>query len=131
MPFSQTHVHVFASVLCLLLCASCQDGSLGAGFRTGTPCETADTGQACDAVIFFPAGACETGVLEVQVEGAAHPSHANIEAGDCLPIERSLALSSLRVRCIDPLAERIPSAWVGPATADGNTDLSACQRILN
>jgi len=70
--------------------------------------------------VFYPAGSCTTGWLEIQVwsrEGEAdawapHPEHPRAQADRCHEERVDRLLNELRVRCIDPEGERTPSDWV-------------------
>ena len=74
--------------------------------------------------VFYPAGSCVTGVIEVQVwdrDGAAwvaHPEHPRVEAGTCQTERSDQLLNEFRVRCIDPDGVKSPSEWVEGAATD-------------
>ena len=70
------------------------------------------------ARVHYPAGACQTGELQVQLfdrasgEWRDHPEHARLAAGSCTRERAELLLNELRVRCVDPSGRLAPSEWV-------------------
>ncbi len=76
-------------------------------------------------VVHYPAGACEGGVLELEVFERAtgrwlpHPEHPTLAPGACALEDPTVLLNELRVRCADAEGRRPPSEWVVGAELAG------------
>jgi len=67
--------------------------------------------------VFYPAGECTTGVLEIELWNRSveawrpHPAHARIMADTCQREDAGDLLNEIRVRCVDPANPARASAW--------------------
>lgn len=67
--------------------------------------------------VFYPAGECTTGVLELELwnrvveEWRPHPAHARIMGDTCQVEDAGELLNEIRVRCIDPANPARASQW--------------------
>ncbi len=83
--------------------------------------------------VLYPAGDCATGRIDVQVFDrqsrvwGPHPEHPQLATGRCVSEESGVLLNELRIRCIDPSAQRAPSAWVVGAEVFRALDASECE----
>ncbi|MCC7405939.1 MAG: Ig-like domain-containing protein [Bdellovibrionales bacterium] len=80
-------------------------------------------------LVYFPAGSCSTGELEVYVNGAPHPRFQFIATNDCLELIDSASRGTLQVRCVDRSGAALPSDFVGPATETLSRTHSVCRTI--
>jgi hypothetical protein len=68
--------------------------------------------------VFYPAGDCATGVIEIELfdrgakQWAPHPAHPRIMADTCQTEDAGDLLNEIRVRCIDPASPARASAWM-------------------
>jgi hypothetical protein len=86
--------------------------------------------------VFYPAGDCDGGQLEIQIfqrgdgGGAstwvAHPEHPTIAPGTCQAEESGVLLNEIRVRCVDPAGAQRPSAWIVGADVSGKGEAPSC-----
>ena len=82
--------------------------------------------------VFYPAGSCSSGVLEIELWSRAvaawrpHPDHPRIMVDTCQLEDAGELLNEIRVRCIDPANPARASAWITgvqvyePADAPGS-----------
>ena len=88
--------------------------------------------DASESKVYYPRGACETGLLEVQVydhqrrRWTAYPEHPRLQAGSCPSEPTSILANDLRVRCIDPDERRTPSHWVVGGRGAVSSDRRRC-----
>jgi hypothetical protein len=67
--------------------------------------------------VFYPAGDCATGVIEIELWDRAakawqpHPAHSRIMADTCQTEDAGDLLNEIRIRCIDPASPARASAW--------------------
>jgi len=67
--------------------------------------------------VFYPAGNCATGVIEIELWDRAarawqpHPAHPRIMADTCQTEDAGDLLNEIRVRCIDPASPARASGW--------------------
>lgn len=67
--------------------------------------------------VFYPAGDCATGVIEIELfdrdvrQWAPHPAHPRIMADTCQSEDAGDLLNEIRVRCIDPASPARASGW--------------------
>lgn len=81
-------------------------------------------------IVYLPTGSCSTGKVEVYINNSPHPKHQFVNVGECIEIEKEVAEKSLKVRCIDPNDQMLPSDFVGPAVINSGRDpASACSTI--
>ncbi len=68
--------------------------------------------------VFYPAGDCTTGVIEIELFNRAvnqwqpHPAHPRIMADTCQTEDAGDLLNEIRVRCIDPANPARASDWL-------------------
>jgi hypothetical protein len=80
-------------------------------------------------LVYFPAGECNTGKIEVYVNNSPHPQYQFIDSEDCIEIEDNVARGTLRVRCIDMTGASLPSNFVGAAVDRRPKSSSVCKAI--
>lgn len=94
---------------------------------------TSAAGDDARVTVFYPAGACETRRLEIEVFARAtrtwkpHPAHPRIDADTCQPEDPGQLLNELRLRCIDPEGKRAPSDWIVGVDLARPADPGACK----
>jgi hypothetical protein len=120
----------------LLLCVACatplrpppRSGWGQAGPDPRTPVERADGA----VLVHFPAGACATGWLEIEVFDPGtgmwmeHPDGGRVRTDSCRFERPERLLSETRVRCYDPGGLRPASPWVIGVAVDGSQAPRAC-----
>lgn len=96
-------------------------GGLGAGTPPHDPVQ-----------VYYPAGQCETGVLEIELWHRAskawrpHPDHPRIMAGTCQLEDAGDLLNEIRVRCADPANPARASEWVTGVQVYQPADAPGC-----
>jgi hypothetical protein len=97
-----------------------------AGFGWFAPVSVARAADLPEREIFYPARACTSRVLDVEVwQGEAwkpHPDHPRVVADSCQAEAANQSLHEIRIRCVDPNGRVAPSPWrvgVGLRRKDG------------
>lgn len=80
-------------------------------------------------LVYFPAGECSTGKIEVYVNNSPHPRYQFIDSNDCIEIEDNVARGTLRSRCVDMTGASLPSDFVGAAVDRRPKSSSVCRTI--
>lgn len=80
-------------------------------------------------LVYFPAGECSTGKIEVYVNNSPHPRYQFIDSEDCIEIEDNVARGSLRSRCVDLTGASLPSDFVGAAVDRRPKSSTVCKAI--
>lgn len=81
-------------------------------------------------LVYLPAGSCSTGKIEVYINNSPHPKHQYVNTGECIELDKQVASNSLKVRCIDPENNMLPSDFVGPAVINSaRNPATACSTI--
>jgi hypothetical protein len=82
--------------------------------------------------VFYPAGDCSTGVLEIELwnrvveEWRPHPAHARIMADTCQLEDAGDLLNEIRVRCVDPGNPARASDWLTGVQVYEPADAPGC-----
>ncbi len=80
-------------------------------------------------LVYFPAGECSTGKIEVYVNNNPHPRYQYIDSEDCIEIEDNVARGTLRSRCVDLTGVSLPSDFVGAAVDRRPKSATVCRAI--
>lgn len=81
-------------------------------------------------MVYLPTGSCSTGKVEVYVNESPHPKFQFVNTGECIEVDNEIATKSLKVRCIDPTNQMLPSEFVGPAVVNSvRNPASSCSVI--
>lgn len=80
-------------------------------------------------LVYFPAGECSTGKIEVYVNSNPHPRYQYIDSEDCIEIEDNVARGTLRSRCVDLTGASLPSDFVGAAVDRRPKSATVCRAI--
>lgn len=82
--------------------------------------------------VFYPAGSCSSGVLEIELWSRAveawrpHPDHPRIMVDTCQLEDAGELLNEIRVRCIDPANPARASAWITGVQVYEPADAPGC-----